>query len=123
MAGKGLEKRDLVMGAKSRETARRADAAGGIGRRIAAGLMEMLGVAESDLVPGAYADLLLVECATPDELAVDGHMSPARVGALCRDASPRRVVLAVSCCIMALAVLRGAKNAYHGAFADVPHGV
>ena len=39
------------------------------------------------------ADLLVVECSTPDELACDGHMSPARVAELCREAHPRRVAL------------------------------
>lgn len=39
------------------------------------------------------ADLLVVECSTPDELAVDGHMTPSRVGALAAAARPRRVVL------------------------------
>lgn len=39
------------------------------------------------------ADLLVVECSTPDELAIDGHMSPSRVGALIATARPRRVVL------------------------------
>ena len=39
------------------------------------------------------ADLLLVECSTPDELAVPGHMCPAQVGALCTAARPRRTVL------------------------------
>jgi ribonuclease BN (tRNA processing enzyme) len=38
-------------------------------------------------------DLLVVECSTPDELAIDGHMSPSRVGALVAAAGPRRVVL------------------------------
>ncbi len=39
------------------------------------------------------ADLLLVECSTPDELATPGHMTPSRVGDLCREAAPGRVVL------------------------------
>ena len=39
------------------------------------------------------ADLLVVECSTPDELATPGHMTPSQVGALCRTARPRRVVL------------------------------
>ncbi len=39
------------------------------------------------------ADLLVVECSTPDELAVQGHMCPSQVGALCATARPRRVVL------------------------------
>jgi len=41
----------------------------------------------------AGADLLVVECSTPDELAVEGHMTPSRVGALAAAARPRRVVL------------------------------
>ena len=38
-------------------------------------------------------DLLVVECSTSDAFAMKGHMSPARVAELCRDAQPRRVVL------------------------------
>jgi ribonuclease BN (tRNA processing enzyme) len=41
----------------------------------------------------AGCDLLLVECSTPDELAVDGHLSPARVAEIVRNARPARVVL------------------------------
>ncbi len=41
----------------------------------------------------AGADLLVVECSTPDELATPGHMTPRAVIALCRAAAPRRVVL------------------------------
>jgi ribonuclease BN (tRNA processing enzyme) len=39
------------------------------------------------------ADLLVVECSTPDELATEGHMTPGRVADLCAAAAPRRVVL------------------------------
>ncbi len=39
------------------------------------------------------ADLLIVECSTPDELATSGHMHPSAVGALCADSQPRQVVL------------------------------
>jgi ribonuclease BN (tRNA processing enzyme) len=39
------------------------------------------------------ADLLVVECSTPDELAIDGHMFPSAVAELCREARPNRVVL------------------------------
>jgi ribonuclease BN (tRNA processing enzyme) len=39
------------------------------------------------------ADLLIVECSTPDQLATPGHMTPSRVGRLCAEARPRRVVL------------------------------
>ena len=39
------------------------------------------------------ADLLVVECTTPDAHEMDGHLSPARVAALCAEAAPRRVVL------------------------------
>lgn len=39
------------------------------------------------------ADLLIVECSTPDELATPGHMTPTLVGRLCRASGPRRVVL------------------------------
>jgi ribonuclease BN (tRNA processing enzyme) len=38
-------------------------------------------------------ELLLVECSTPDDLAVDGHLSPSRVADLARNARPGRVVL------------------------------
>lgn len=39
------------------------------------------------------ADLLVVECSTPDELAVAGHMTPSSVAELCSRAQPRQVVL------------------------------
>jgi ribonuclease BN (tRNA processing enzyme) len=39
------------------------------------------------------ADLLVVECSTPDELATEGHMTPSLVAALCAAARPRHVVL------------------------------
>jgi len=39
------------------------------------------------------SDLLVVECSTPDDLASPGHMCPARVAALGREAHPRRIVL------------------------------
>jgi len=39
------------------------------------------------------ADLLIVECSTPDELYTPGHMTPSAVAALCAEARPRRVVL------------------------------
>lgn len=39
------------------------------------------------------ADLLLVECSTPDALAVEGHLSPSSVAELCAATRPRRVVL------------------------------
>jgi ribonuclease BN (tRNA processing enzyme) len=39
------------------------------------------------------ADVLVVECSTPDEFAMDGHLTPERVGRLCRDADPGLVVL------------------------------
>ena len=39
------------------------------------------------------ADLLVVECSTPDELATGGHLHPSAVGALCADSQPRQVVL------------------------------
>jgi len=38
-------------------------------------------------------DLLLAECSTPDDLAVDTHLSPAGVCELVRNTEPRRVVL------------------------------
>ncbi|MBT3317296.1 MBL fold metallo-hydrolase [bacterium] len=38
-------------------------------------------------------DLLLIECSTPDELAVDGHMTPARVAGLCNVTRPKKTVL------------------------------
>lgn len=38
-------------------------------------------------------DALVVECSTPDDLACPGHMCPARIVALCREARPGRVVL------------------------------
>ena len=41
----------------------------------------------------AGADALLVECSTPDDLAVDGHLSPGRVADLAGRARPRRVIL------------------------------
>ncbi len=39
------------------------------------------------------ADLLVVECSVPDELATDGHLHPAAVGALCAESLPGHVVL------------------------------
>lgn len=39
------------------------------------------------------ADLLVVECSTPDELATAGHLTPGQVGRLCAEARPRSVVL------------------------------
>lgn len=41
----------------------------------------------------AGCDLLLVECSTPDDLAVDGHLSPGRVAELARNTRPGLVVL------------------------------
>jgi ribonuclease BN (tRNA processing enzyme) len=41
----------------------------------------------------AACDLLLVECSTPDALAVPTHLSPAGVAEIARNARPRRVVL------------------------------
>ncbi len=38
-------------------------------------------------------DLLLAECSTPDDLAVDGHLCPGRVVELVRNTHPTRVVL------------------------------
>jgi ribonuclease BN (tRNA processing enzyme) len=38
-------------------------------------------------------DLLLVECSTPDEWAVEGHMTPESVGRLCALTNPAKVVL------------------------------
>jgi len=39
------------------------------------------------------ADLLIVECSTPDAWYTPGHLTPTAVGRLCADAGPRRVVL------------------------------
>ena len=39
------------------------------------------------------ADLLVVECTTPDEFRMAGHMCPSRLADLCAAAAPRRVVL------------------------------
>ena len=39
------------------------------------------------------ADLLVVECSTPDNLATAGHMSVSEVGRLCTEAQPKQVVL------------------------------
>ena len=39
------------------------------------------------------ADLLVVECSTPDHLATPGHMTPSLVGKLCGSARPKLVVL------------------------------
>ena len=38
-------------------------------------------------------DLLIVECSTPDACYTPGHLTPSRVGRLCADSGPRRVVL------------------------------
>jgi ribonuclease BN (tRNA processing enzyme) len=48
---------------------------------------------EGLLAASRKADLLVVECSTPDEWAMEGHMSPHRVGRLCAEARPGRVVL------------------------------
>lgn len=39
------------------------------------------------------ADLLVVECSTPDELATPGHLAPRDVGKVCNAARPKQVVL------------------------------
>jgi ribonuclease BN (tRNA processing enzyme) len=39
------------------------------------------------------ADLLVIECSTPDELATPGHLAPRDVGHICQAARPRQVVL------------------------------
>jgi ribonuclease BN (tRNA processing enzyme) len=39
------------------------------------------------------AELLVVECSTPDDLATPGHMTVSQVAELCADARPGRVVL------------------------------
>lgn len=39
------------------------------------------------------ADLLVIECSTPDELATPGHLAPRDVGRICNAAQPRRTVL------------------------------
>ena len=41
----------------------------------------------------AGADLLVVECSTPDHLATGGHMTVTQVAELCAAARPRRAVL------------------------------
>jgi ribonuclease BN (tRNA processing enzyme) len=38
-------------------------------------------------------DLLISECSLPDELAMDGHLTPTRVAALARVALPKRIML------------------------------
>jgi ribonuclease BN (tRNA processing enzyme) len=38
-------------------------------------------------------DLLITECSLPDELEMDGHLTPSRVAALARVALPRRILL------------------------------
>jgi len=39
------------------------------------------------------ADLLVIECSTPDELETPGHLCPREVGRICAAARPARVVL------------------------------
>lgn len=41
----------------------------------------------------AGADVLLAECSLPDEMAMDGHLTPAQCGTLARLASPRHLAL------------------------------
>src|SRR5207245_9392248 len=41
----------------------------------------------------AGADLLLAECALPEEMAMDIHLTPERAGDLAREAGARRLVL------------------------------
>jgi ribonuclease BN (tRNA processing enzyme) len=38
-------------------------------------------------------DILLIECSTPDELVVDGHMSPSLIAELCNKSKPGKTVL------------------------------
>jgi len=38
-------------------------------------------------------DLLIAECSLPDELAMEGHLTPSRLAALARVALPRRLLL------------------------------
>ena len=38
-------------------------------------------------------DLLISECSLPDELAMEGHLTPTRVAALARVALPKRIML------------------------------
>jgi ribonuclease BN (tRNA processing enzyme) len=39
------------------------------------------------------ADLLIVECSTPDACYTPGHLTPSAVGQLCAESGPRQVVL------------------------------
>jgi ribonuclease BN (tRNA processing enzyme) len=39
------------------------------------------------------ADLLVVECSTPDDMTTDGHMSPGRIARLAQKSNPGRIVL------------------------------
>lgn len=39
------------------------------------------------------ADLLVIECSTPDDLATPGHLAPRDVGRICNAAGPRLTVL------------------------------
>ena len=58
------------------------------------------------------ADLLIVECSTPDELATAGHLTPGQVGDLCAAARPRQTVLThqyPAAAALDLAALVGAK--------------
>ena len=38
-------------------------------------------------------DLLIAECSLPDELAIDGHLTPSRLAAFARVALPKRVLI------------------------------
>lgn len=51
------------------------------------------GPCESLVAAARRADLLVVECSTPDDLATPGHLTPGQVGRLCAEARPRSVVL------------------------------
>lgn len=54
------------------------------------------GDTDHDVDVGAFLqalDLLIVECSLPDELAMEGHMTPHRVATFARVALPRRLML------------------------------
>ena len=53
---------------------------------------------DSDECPGLVdaardADLFICECAYPDEMGVDGHLTPGKAGRIARQARARRLVL------------------------------
>ena len=68
-------------------------AASGVARMAALGTADRDHVWQGLVEAARGADLLVVECSCPDELATPGHLTPDGVGRLCAESRPARVVL------------------------------